>query len=117
MSPGIYLPSRALRALHSGYVDYLLTLPEPLRDAFITRTNGLTFERFLLGLQARMLAVTVRAVGEHVYLGLAVPAEDGNDLALFEITGTHAGVTADYVIKSVSLDLDRELAELLGGAS
>lgn len=114
----IDLPAFALRVLHSGWVDWLTCqTQEGIRDAFLTRAGGLDFQRFLLALRARRFAVSVRVDADDCIIGLAVPASDGPDLAMFEMPPTQCGLRPEYVLALATVDLDEEIAHLLGSHS
>ena len=117
MSSFIDLPRPVLRGLHSAYVDYLATLPEPIRDAMLRRIGGLDFVRFILGLHAKMLLIAAAVMddGESVRIGIAVPSRGRYDELLFAVDGTDVGVDAAHVVAAGELRIEEELAAILGG--
>jgi hypothetical protein len=113
----IDLPPHALRALHSGWIDYLTGLPEPIRDAMVGRVKGAEFPRFVLALFGRMILVTARIEDEDAYLGIALPVEGDYDWRLFEIRGFEAGVDAAWLVTAGVVDFEKNLDLLLDGES
>lgn len=116
--PLIDLPHHAWRALHSGFLDWIITVPREISDAMIVRLHGqLAFEHFMLAVHLyRSLDVYVRAdESDQVRLGIRVPVIDGEDWLLFDLTGKEAGVDPDWLMTAGRLRMDEELAQLLAG--
>jgi hypothetical protein len=117
MKTSINLPRTALRALHSGWCEYLTTLPREVRDAMIRRAGGLEYRRFVLAVGRGEYLASARIDGDEAVIGLAVPVEGRRDWLLFEVPGRDAGVDAAWLIASETLELDATLDAILGRES
>jgi hypothetical protein len=112
------LPGYTMRALHSAYLDALLTISPPdaqWRDALIGRTDGATFRALLLALSKQSLVVTHRTDerGE-LHLGIGVPT-NGHPVRICELReGEHGMSLRDFVGMQMH-DLDGELETILNG--
>lgn len=116
--PRIDLPHHAWRALHSGFMDWLLQVPTELSHAMLGRLDGqVTFDHFMLAIHERQrLDVYVRVdEADDVRVGIRVPVTGGQDWLLFDMTGVHAGVDPDWLMTAGRLRLQDELAGILGG--
>lgn len=116
--PTICLPAYVMRSLHSALVDWLLSddLHPVLRDAMVTRCQGLTFDHFTLALLDGRLVVTQRTdpASGRLLIGVAVPAET-KAVPLAELMDTQTGISADEVVRMTTADLDHDLERLLAG--
>lgn len=113
--PTLNLPAHTCRALHSGFVDYLTGLDPVIRDAFVSRTRGVDFPRFMLAVGEGRYVVTSRIDGDDAIIGLAVSTHGRFDAPLFELEPSHSGVDAAWLIAAGLLDLDDKLTAILGG--
>lgn len=115
--PTINLPAHTCRAVHSAFVDYLTGLDPVIRDAFVSRTRGVDFVRFMLALGEGRYAITSRIVDDDALIGLAITTHGRFDTPLFELEPSHAGIDAQWLIAAGLLDLDDKLTAILGGES
>lgn len=114
-SPRYDLPWPAWRALHSALITFVIGAPEPMADALRIRLGGdFTFARFILAtLDTCVLNVATRVEDDLVYLGIAVPVRDGNDLVLCWLDQRHHGVDVDWLMTAGRMRIDGELDALL----
>lgn len=113
-SPAMSIPRPALRALHSGYIDFLIDLDPDLRDSFMVRTGGMEYKHFMAAVFDGRLGVSTRIRDDAALIGIAIPLRGRFDGCLFEIPGADGGVDAAWLMAAGSLGLDDDLAELLG---
>ena len=116
--PRVDLPAHAWRALHSGFTDWMIGAPEPIREAMLNRLDGqvraIPFVLQVLNL-GRLDVFAQVSDEDEVRLGLRVPTIDGREgWVLFTISGREAGVDAAWLRAAGSARLDEELADLLG---
>lgn len=109
------LPGFVLRALHSGWTDWLVQAPEPVRDAMIERCTGVTFQRFALALMAQRLVVLNRMDSDtdEISMGIGVPVKDAAPWELFWMRSSHTGLDWSLMVGMATHNLDQRLAELL----
>ncbi len=113
----IDLPGFALRALHSGWTDWLIQAPEEVRDAMVQRCSGVTFQRFALALCAERLVVVhhLEDDTDHLTFGIGVPVVGAAPWILFWLPASHTGMSWSFMVATATHNLDKQLAELLGG--
>ena len=109
------LPGFVLRSLHSGWTDWLVQAPEPVRDAMIERCTGVTFQRFALALMAQRLVVLNRldTDTDELHLGIGVPVQGAPPWELFWLRSSHTGLDWSLMAGIATHNLDQRLAELL----
>jgi hypothetical protein len=111
----IDLPMSALRALHSRWVDYIVDLHPTIAQSFIGRAGGLDFDHIILAILDGKYLVHRRIDGDDAFIGLAVAVEDSRQpWLLFEMEGQHGAVDAEWFLIAAEVDMDGDLAELLG---
>lgn len=111
------VPRWTVQVLHSEFIGWLVDLDPVVRDAFIERTGGLSFDRFLLAMLNGRYVVDFSEVDGEESVGLGVPLTSGKCWVLFSVPARRAGVNGDYVRTSLTLDFEAELAELLDEGS
>lgn len=110
------LPGYVLRALHSGWTDWLVDAPNEVADAMAERCCGVSFQRFALAVMAQRLVVTQRIVGDdQLLIGIGVPTTDGPPWQLFEMPPGHTGMSWDFLVATSLHRIDDRLTELLDG--
>jgi len=113
------LPPAAWRALHSGLLDYLLTVEPVIGGALMRRLDGqLRFEFLMLAIhEARLFVphIQVDADTGAVAIGLAVPMDTGAHWTLFTMDGEPYGVNDHWIDAASRFRLDEELAQIFGG--
>jgi hypothetical protein len=102
-----------MRALHSGFCDYLLNIDRVTADAMIARVGGMGYERFALAVSHGKFRVIASIDGDEAVIGLAVPVEGRFDLPMFVIPGRDGGIDAAHLMIAGTLDMDDELIDLL----
>jgi hypothetical protein len=108
------LPGFVLRALHSGWTDWLLMSPPEISQAMAERCAGMAFNRFCLALSAHRLAVTQRVDDqEQLFIGVCVPTSDGNPWQLFELPASHTGMSLEFLMSLSLHRIDERLTEML----
>ena len=115
--PRFDLPVHVWRCLHSGFLDWLIRVPQEVRDSMMIRLDQqIEFPHFLLHiLDHHRLDVFVRVdQSEQVQVGICVPVSNGEPWVLFTLSGQHTGLDADWLHDVGAMRLDEELAELLG---
>lgn len=109
------VPGFTLRALHSGWTDWMLDAPEEVRDAILQRCAGASFQRFALSLMSQRLVIVNRLDGDDMQVGVGVPVVDAEPWVLFWLRESQTGLTWSLVVGMATSNLDDELAELLAG--
>lgn len=110
------LPGFVLRALHSGWTDWLLAAPSEVAEAMAERCCGLSFQRFALALSAQRLTVTQRLTDQgELLIGIAVPTSDGKPWHLFELTPGHTGMTFDFLATLSMHRIDESFTKMIEG--
>lgn len=115
--PRIDLPRHAWRALHSGFMDWMLQVPAEISHAMMNRLGSqVSFEHFMLAVHLyQKLDVYVRVdEADQVRVGIRVPVIDGDDWLLFDMRGQEAGVDPDWLMIAGRLRIEDELEQLLG---
>lgn len=113
------LPPAAWRAIHSGFMDFVLTVDPVIGGALMKRLGGqLRFEFLMLAIhESRLFVPHIRldeATGE-VVIGLSVPTDTGGQWVMFTMDGAPYGVTGSWLEHAGNFRLDEELASILGG--
>lgn len=112
------LPAAAWRAIHSGFMDYLLTVEPVIGGALMTRLGGqLRFEFLMLAIHEKSLFVPHIRLDEasgDTLIGLSVPTNTGGQWVLFTMDGQPYGVTVDWLESAGKYRLDEELSAILG---
>ncbi len=113
------LPPAAWRALHSGFLDYVLTVEPVIGGALMTRLDGqLRFEFLMLAIHDAQLFVPHIRLDEAsggILIGLSVPTNTGGQWVLFTMDGQPYGVTDEWIKSAGNYRLDEELSAILGG--
>jgi hypothetical protein len=115
VTPRYDLPWFTWRALHSGFLDFAIQVPQPMQDAFIIRLGGdFSFARFMLAVHvANALNITTIVDGDEILIGVAVPVTDGPDWVLFTLDQKQHGATAEWLMTAGSVRIDEQIDELL----
>ena len=113
------LPPAAWRAMHSAFVDYLLSAPPEVSGALMSRLGGeLQFESMMLAIHNSRTYephILLDEASGKVLIGLAVPVADGPHWTLFAFDGKPYGVDSAWVDVAGRFRLDEALDEILGG--
>jgi len=113
------LPAAAWRAIHSGFMDYLITVDPTIGGALMTRLGGqLRFEFLMLAIhESRLFVPHIRLdeVTGEVLIGLSVPTTEGGQWVMFTMDGHPYGVTPEWLMTAGNYRIDEELASILGG--
>lgn len=114
-TPRYDLPWHTWRALHSGFIDFVLGLPDAMMDAFIVRLGGdFSFPRFMLAIHhAKVLNVATVLDGDQVRIGVTVPVIDGPDWPLLWLGPDQHGADLDWLLTAGRLRIDEQLDALL----
>jgi hypothetical protein len=112
----IDLPGSVLRALHSGWTDWLLQAPPEVAEAMTERCCGMNFQRFALAVTAERLLITQRILDDdRLLIGVAVPVENSDPWVLFELPPGHTGLSLEILVASSLHRIDERLDSLLEG--
>lgn len=106
----------AYRAMHSVFLDTLMSYREEIRRDIVTVMNGANFDRFLLALtdpDNHVLRIRVKPEGDEAWLG--VDARIDEDWTPFmEVNSIALGVSAAIIFKEQQMRLEDALADILG---
>ena len=111
------LPRYGWRALHSYFIDWLVSTEPVISSAVMNRIEGqITFDHWLLAInEHRLLDCRIIVTDEdEVHVGLGVPKTSGDAFLFFTVEGSEVGIDLAWVNASSAMRLDAELDAILG---
>lgn len=110
-------PWHVYRCLHSGWIDWLVAVPEDARDVVVRAFGGADFARFMLGvMRYRLASVTTRWDDERGWMvGLVLHADSG-DVLVIENVARHVGLTDDELLLRNRVAMELALEDVIADA-